>query len=487
MLLTLALACTSAPGTGDSAPAPDITLTAAPAFDPLAGPALTWTLSGEDAKADAPGEIRGEDGEVVRSKVLPALGWDGKDDDGKYVGTGTYTLAVGAEERERTAPVALVRAGVLAAYAEDDDGVTATRVPLYWHQKRHTQDLDDPFVTVEAIDDASGVVVLPAVGEGLNVPATDAAEPVAYPFDSRPIVSLTLGATSTLGAAHLGDVPLHLSIPGWTVLGDTPLADGAVVTLQKDEPLGTTLGVSEEPLVATVSATDDAVTAWPVATIEVPWRAYRLLGPPTFEQTDDERYNPWVAAVDPALRALEGTTPTHDATLDALVRWVFEDGGLSYDTVSGASAYTVYVQGDWARANFQMTSFLSRKFGLTVNCTDCAGIMVSYGNMLGAEVDYAIIGWNFNLDYILAIGGTEFDHCPFGDYGCGFSYHAVTTDIDNALIWDATLALDGDEDPTSLPSTERLVQSVPSDEYLERLVLPPTTASYVYQAQGTLQ
>ena len=46
-------------------------------------------------------------------------------------------------------------------------------------------------------------------------------------------------------------------------------------------------------------------------------------------------------------------------------------------------------------------------------------------------------------------------------------------------------ALDGDDDPGSAPHTELLVQSIPADEYLERLA--KTRAGYVYQAQGTLQ
>jgi hypothetical protein len=120
-----------------------------------------------------------------------------------------------------------------------------------------------------------------------------------------------------------------------------------------------------------------------------------------------------------------------------------------------------------------------------VNCTDCAGIVVGFGNMLGAFAEYAIIGWNFDLDYILAIGGDNYTRCPFGGGGCGFSYHAVTVSADGEYIWDATLALDGDDDSEHTPNDVLMVQTIPADEYLERLTSTP--AEYAYQAQGTIQ
>jgi hypothetical protein len=61
----------------------------------------------------------------------------------------------------------------------------------------------------------------------------------------------------------------------------------------------------------------------------------------------------------------------------------------------------------------------------------------------------------------------------------------VSVDSETELVWDATLALDGDDDPGSEPNTLRLVQSVPADEYLDRLAAEP--AEYVYQSKGTLQ
>ncbi len=486
MILWLALGCPPSPSTTDDSGAVEAMIVAAPAFDPLGGVPFTWTVEGAESLRESPGAVLDSNGAVVRAQVTPGAGWDGKDDEGNWARTGAYVLRVGKGDAQEAFAFSVVRAGILAAYAEDDDGVTAERMPLYWSMKRHSQAVEEPFTAIQAIDDAGGERLdLPALGESLILPDDTAAEPLAYTYDSRPILALTLGSLSAFGAANLGESELHLAIPGWTVLDDTPLVDGATVTLQRDEPLGTTLGVTEETLTVGVEAVDGDGARWAIASVAMPWRVYRVLEAPTWVEADGERYDPWVAAVDPALRALEGTAPVREVALDALVRWVFQDGGLAYDTQYGASAYTTYAGGNWSRANFDMTSFLSRKYGVIVNCTDCAGIIVAFGNMLGAHVDYAIIGSNFDLNYILAIGGSEYTHCPFGPGGCGFSYHAVTTDTDNELIWDATLALDGDDDPGSAPHTELLVQSIPADEYLERLA--KTRAGYVYQSQGTLQ
>jgi hypothetical protein len=62
----------------------------------------------------------------------------------------------------------------------------------------------------------------------------------------------------------------------------------------------------------------------------------------------------------------------------------------------------------------------------------------------------------------------------------------VTTDDGGLTIWDATLALDGDLDPRSAPSTELLVQTIDGEEYLERLVRNGF-ADYYYESRGTIQ
>ena len=86
-----------------------------------------------------------------------------------------------------------------------------------------------------------------------------------------------------------------------------------------------------------------------------------------------------------------------------------------------------------------LPTWRKRSRGKVVNCSDCASILSTYTNMIGAKLHYAIIGWNFKLNPILGIGAMMFGS-PFDSGRLGFSYHAVTTPDATMTIDDATLA-----------------------------------------------
>lgn len=471
-------------------PEPAVALTAAEVFDPLLGGPLeiTWTTTGpgtltltvEDAAGAAVYSGTGDGG----------LSWDGRNTQGMPLPVGPYQLVAELALAEGGSvlaelPTTLVRVGVDAVYAEDDGGATAQRVPLYWHGDKELQDLSAPIAALASLEDAEGLARdLPPIAKGLNAQTADLGQPTAWTWDSRPILSFTLGRSELHGGTGLEYAELGLEVAGWTVLSGLPLTEGQAVVLQKDTPLGEGLGVLEEPLRLSFTYTDADGVVRSLGQQRLPVRLYALLGPPTFGASA-AIYNPWVAAVDPALRGIAGAGPDHDAVTDALVRWIFEDLGLEYDTRYGASAYVSY-EGDWTDAHFRFGSFLDRKYGSVINCTDAASILLTYANMLGAEQYYRIILENFELNEILAIGGDEFTSCPFGRGGCGFSYHAITADAEGAQVWDATLAEDGDADPGASPSEVLLVQGLDEDEYLWRLDRSGHATTH-YLAQGTMQ
>jgi len=395
--------------------------------------------------------------------------------------TGAATVTVTSDDDEASAPLALVHAGFTAVYAEDDAGVTATAIPMYWGADGVLQDLGQPISALPALDDGDGhQASFPPATERLAMASTvDGGWPVAWSAGSQPMVTLTLDAAP----GGLDAAEVHVSAEGWIMLAGDPLVAGQPVTLQREAPLDDTIGVTDETL--TVALTVDGAE---LSHQDLPLRAYRLLGPPTFGRNGD-RYAPWAWPVDDIVRELEGTPATHDAVADAVVRWVFNDLGLRYDTVAGASAYSNYggVMGDqWDDVDFLFTQFLMRSFGDVINCTDAGNIVTTYSNMLGAELHHIVILRNFDLDYIRAIGTQDFTHCPFGPGSCGFSYHAVTTSDGGATIWDATLVLDGDPDPGRPPFTDLPVQHIPGAEYLDRLVRSGR-ARFNYESQGTIQ
>lgn len=497
MLLALVLACV--PGkvlfeeTGSESRIPDdsrppvdtgpqemnVALVGPQVFDPILGGPVALVVSGaEEALVRA--ELRDETGFLVRtladgSGPATGLSWDGTDETGALAAVGRYTVTVTATRQgylDATASqdLALVRLGLSSGTLGGDE-----RVPLIWHRdggggRYYVHEAEDATFTLSALTDEAGdPVAIPSPWEDLDSPPEDLADqnmPAAFPYDARPVLALAFGG-------EVGDASVTARVEGWETVNGA-VADGGELVFQRADALSTGPGVVEETLTVTYESGGQVV-----ATQDVPIRVYALLGPPTFDDSGSPYY-PWVAVIDPALRDMVDVPPTDEDVIGALVDYIFSDLGLSYDTRYGASAYMSYGGWGWDSARFNMTSFLSRSNGSVVNCSDCAGILSAHANMLGAYLGQSIISPNFDLNYILAIGGDEFTHCPFGSGRCGFNYHAVTSPDESDTIYDATLALDGDEDPSAEPNELLMVQAISGDEYLERLVMDgsPDYSSY---------
>ncbi|MBN1335014.1 MAG: hypothetical protein JXB39_03540 [Deltaproteobacteria bacterium] len=470
----------------DTAPEVSVSVSAAPAFDPILGGPLAIFLTSEGATS-VEVQVLDAKGNVV---ATPTDAWDGRDAKGAWAPAGAYTVQVvgtrGKIRVEDAADVHMVRCGVARAWAEGDEGVSAESVALWWYGTRTLQDLAQPFVSLDALEDVrEAATVFPEVTSELVEEPRHGNLPLAFTWDSRPILTLELGEDTVLGSPGLEGADVSLGIPGWTALaGAEGILPDVPVVLQADAPLAAGPSVVETTLEITFEVTGDDAVTHTIGVQNLPVRFYAVYDSPTFTRKQEDQ-TAWVAAVDPALRALAGVKPDPDAILDALVDWVYYDHDIAYDTYAGASAYTDYISG-YDQAVFALSAYLERRFGRIVNCSDCASILVAWANMLGVPLDYTIILSNFYLNYIRAIGCDEYTHCPFGPYGCGFSYHAVTTDDEAATIWDATLALDGDEDPSNPPSSLLMVQHIEGDEYLERLVMSGT-AYYEYSEQVVVQ
>ena len=468
-----------------------LTLGAPPAFDPVLGGPVSLDLIVEEITATPTLEVYDAAGLLVRPLDAADPRWDGRDAAGLYVPGGRYTVRATVETptgKTLTAEAALgvVRVGFDAVWAEDDGGATAERLDLYWHGAKALQDWTAPISTLEGLEDEAGLAAdLPSVTVELSGPSEGSAEPVAYTYDSRPVLTLSVGESTSFPQTGLDTTDVRVKVEGWTVLAGSPLRPGEPVTVQRDAPLAEGVGLIEEDVKLTFVVDREDGLERALGTQTAPLRFYALLGADTFIETK-ENHSAWPAAIEPALRSINGAAPDHDAVVSALVTWIFDDLGLRYDTVSGASAYVYYRNYRWDQAQFDFTGFLKRKNGSVINCTDAAAILMTYANMLGAEQFYSIILQDFSLNYLLAIGGDEFVSCPFGSGICGFSYHAVTVDGEGEAVWDATLALDGDEDPGNTPNTALYVQAIEAEEYLERLVRSGR-ASYGYDAQGTIQ
>lgn len=463
-------------------------------LDPLRGSPGAWSAEIADwtegltvdlVLRDAVGEplaTLAEDLSVGPDAVLDFT-WDLRDGEGLALPTGSYSLEWTLSDSEGEAidlldaPFQVVRTGLLTGQWGGSGGADDVRVPLLWHQASGASSTwddaaDEPAFQLDAILTGSGADELPtqvsAVWESLRTPPTgwtDTNLPQGYAYDSRPTLRFTLGS-------ELGDTASLLweaRIEGWELVAGS-VAEGTL-SFRKTEALAERLSVVEGDLSVELRVEGELVS-----TQAVPYRVYAIMGPATFS-AESAPHLAWVEAIDGALRGMAEADPTDEAVLDALIEWIFLDLGLRYDTRSGASYYMSY--SGWSSGRFSFSSFLDRANGSTINCSDCSGIAGVYANMLGIPLDYTIILSNFQLNQIEGIGVGSFSNCPFGGGGCGFSYHAVTTNNDAESIWDATLALDGDDDPGSSPSTRLFVQDIDGDEYLDRLVMSGS-ASYYY-------
>lgn len=195
---------------------------------------------------------------------------------------------------------------------------------------------------------------------------------------------------------------------------------------------------------------------------------YGLAGLPIFDYSS-MAHHAWVEVVDMVTRWIDGGTADPNAVAAAIVTGVYFELALVYDTQNGASAYTWYPGFGWENSQFDLSAFLVRENGDTINCSDAASLVSTFANMVGVDIRYHILqrgdGMGFDLNYIRAIGQPVFDETPFiGDRG-RFSYHAVVGPPDGTF-YDGTLQLDGDGTPTAPPHVPLLAAGMVAVDYL---------------------
>ena len=407
-------------------------------------------------------------------------------------------------------PLWILRLGAKSIGVGKGDGA---RIPLMYGAVDHAfknyfaipetlaaTSLDTPAGEPE-LDTPAGVPrELPPLWTALDTPKVDktgavletgSTLPVALKLGTRPDWVFTMGKTAA-AADGSAPVPSGIELAGLPKLrlvldGATPTGDEGVLGVG-----AVTLRAAKSPVPAIARA--DVVLRWrfeaqsasgdwgaiPGATQHATFTVYGLLGN---EQGTTAPQLPWIAVVDEATKTIAGKATDALGASSLLVQHINEEVGLTYDRASGASAYSYPTGSDgWTGEVFALSSFLKRTYGDVVNCSDCASILSTYSNMIGAKLRYCIIGFDFPLNPIEGIGATAFGS-PFDSGRLGFSYHAVTSADASAHIYDATLAVDGDDDPKSAPHVRKMVQNMPGPEYLTRL--SPGTPTYQYVDQAT--
>jgi hypothetical protein len=180
-----------------------------------------------------------------------------------------------------------------------------------------------------------------------------------------------------------------------------------------------------------------------------PWQ------PESEDSNDDHR--PWTDLLNYACDWAAGTM-TPDQGAAQITRRVFALGAtvLQFDVIgNGGSHYCDDLFFDCAAFLGRLSGEFS--YGPLVNCSDCASIVSTFANAIGADLNQGIVvpkqGKSFDLDPHLLIG------LP-GWHDGGFRYHEVGWKgkcQEGDLVFDGCCALDGDDDP------ERLRALIPAD------------------------
>ncbi|MFN9810618.1 MAG: hypothetical protein ACK6CU_13400 [Deltaproteobacteria bacterium] len=312
--------------------------------------------------------------------------------------------------------------------------------------------------------------------------------PTAWVVGSR--IDYDVRLTSDLAGLEGGGSPTAMEVriappAGLTVSGDDAFRDGAIVRMT-GTPV-TAVDRYDLPHAFSFESRRPGGEWQPMpGAFVITLRMYGLVAPPVFARTTIP-HRPWVDVLDTIAGWVDGRSGEQAGVGAAIVEGVYNRSGLRYDTRSGASRYSDYLSG-WGGGVFEMQEFQERRYGSVINCSDAASIVSAYANMIGLDFRYRILTHRtadgFDLNYLQGIGSPMFTYSPFDSGRASFRYHAIVSSRD-VRTWDATLAVDGDGNPSSAPFTQLLVQDLDPMAYL--VALSPEAASIVTQMDDNVR
>jgi hypothetical protein len=179
-------------------------------------------------------------------------------------------------------------------------------------------------------------------------------------------------------------------------------------------------------------------------------RIYAVLAPPTapWQPNSSDSSNaqiPWTEVLEYACRWASGARHV-DLAAGLVTQNVNALGGIRVTYFKDSS----YIPPD--SKNFDCTKFLDRLSGgegngPKVSCYDCATVVSSFSNILGAALWQSIMGSNFYINHVLRIGESIEDGGNFFEHEVAWTRNATKDDP----LFDACLHVDGDECPGSKP------------------------------------
>ena len=374
-------------------------------------------------------------------------------------------------------PLAVVRLAPAQLRLEAGDGA----VPLSFAKADLVTPVEVP-IDGPAYQLAGGVVH----DDAIVVPPWDQPQAPPWPSGGDPFaVDRNLPTAAVVGS------PLQLQVEPATAGADGgPLVpDGVVVEVLSPvagpwagpleaalEPVGATAGVEARALAwAWAACIDDGAAEGEgegegCAPVPVPGARetrhtlYRLLGPSGLRDGRAEGYasdRPFVGALAATAAAVEGAADG-PALMTALRGQLYADPYVVYDP--NVSAYSEY-EGEyitWDAISSELTAWLDREQGLRLYCHSMSCLLSTLGNSWGADARQLVLGIGFRTHLTRAAGDEDWLRWSFNS-------HSVATIDGGAAVWDASVDLDGDADPSRSPVEPLPINGMAFEDYLQRL------------------
>lgn len=458
-------------------------------------PALKVTLQGAEGCALS---LRAEDPSGVGRAIALDDGearWDGLADDGLPFDPGPVALIARADcgedgSQEALAEAWVLRLGVVAVNFVDhpEDGGNS---PLAWHKL----DLATPGVTVIQPDwpeyqnggqgeqglgdlDLDSGAARPAlpVWQNPDAPPWGALDPADFAYNvpaafiagRRAALEATPGAwaVSARGRVARPAIPdgapsVSLRLDDWEPLDDGDLASGEPARFGS-AALPDTLGREDLALVWRFVADDDQAVPGSQQTTH---RLYRLAGEPALRDgapVGAAPPVPWIGVLEDLNASLDGLPPQPEAVLDAVRDYLNENPYLVYNPSDAAYSDYEGSYPTWEYISSELSAWLDRDDGVDLYCHSVSCLLSTLVGHVGVDAPQVVVGTGFTTNLTRAAGSDEWRRW-------GFNAHSFVTLPDQRQVWDASIDIDGDDDPKNSPVEELSPRGLDFDEYLWRL------------------
>lgn len=467
-----------------------------PVLDPKLGGELHFSASVEPF-SDSPCSLSWSVANPFgQERQLEGESWDGRDDAGVPFDPGEFAAVAIAACEDGGVGYAVV-GGWIARLgpAEVDfvDGADEGQVDLAWHKldlvTRETTVIDEatpewrlaPWNAPSELDDDAGEArAAPAVWTNPDMPPwafedvedeVGYAIPAAYAAGSTMRLRLSPGATA-LSARSLAPVPalpsglpaLQLVADGWTPAGSAAWVGGAEILLDS-AALEDSLGREDLSIRWRWQVQVDGVWLDVPGSFESQHRVYRTAGPPRLRDGTELGFEgpiPWIGTLEDLNEALDGVPADDAAILDAIRDWLHHNDWIYYDPSD--SSYSSY-QGSyiyWDYTWSELGEWLDRSDGIHLYCHSVSCLLSVLSGSVGVYAPQQVLGVGFTTNLVRAAGTEAW-------VSWAFNSHSVVSPDDGLSIWDASIAMDGDEDPMHEPVTEVQPMGLSLEDYLALL------------------